>query len=741
MEQANKSTRDSWLAPALDRSESIKFEERLRQLFDNTPFLIFSVDLEGRLTSANKATLEAYGYRADELPTVTLEQVIDKKHLSMARDKIEKRRLGDQDTTPYRLLTRHRDGSPIWLEIGTILIRDGDEPIGIQCVARNISTQREAERSLAESEQRFRETAELLPGVICEMDLEANLTYVNQSAVDLFGFTKEEVEKGVNAVLLTHPEDRERAKANLGEVMRGRRRHQTTYRLLHRDGTPIDMLVNSAPLIKNKRPLGMRACLLDIRDLRATERKLRKSEERFRRVFNESPIGVALADEGGRLTAHNAAFERMFGAEGEVVGLDIVELAELEVEAAEVLEAGRVDRRGWYTCRTTRDCGDENSDEERRFLEWSAAPLGDATAAEREILVLVQDVTERREAEEKELRAAQQEAEAARSLIRNLREQITERSTFHRMVSRSREMRDIFDILPQVSETDVTVMVRGESGTGKELIARSIHELSPRADGPFVAINCSALPDNLLESELFGYKAGAFTDAKKDKPGKFALAEGGTLFLDEIGDISPAMQVKLLRVLQEKVYEPLGATKSSKADVRIVAATNKDLKEEVNRGIFRQDLFYRINVLTIKLPPLRDRRSDIPVLCEHFVRKFNAQYQREINEVSQDALDTLLAYDFPGNIRELENVLEHAFVFCRDAAIGSEHLPREITGAAETEQKMQALSKVSSFAELEKLYIESILAETNGNKLAAAKRLGVHKTTFFRKLKKLGIES
>jgi transcriptional regulator with PAS, ATPase and Fis domain len=299
-------------------------------------------------------------------------------------------------------------------------------------------------------------------------------------------------------------------------------------------------------------------------------------------------------------------------------------------------------------------------------------------------------------------------------------------------------MQEVFETLPQIAETPATVLVCGESGTGKEIIAHALHDMSPRKEKPFVAINCSALPDTLLESELFGYKAGAFTDAKKDKPGRFAQAEGGTLFLDEIGDISAAMQAKLLRVLQERVYEPLGGTQPVKANVRVVAATNRDLPAMVKEGKFREDLYYRIKVLQILLPPLRERLCDIPLLCQHFIELFNVRYGKKVRGVSQEALEMLLAHNYPGNIREFENVIEHAFIFCKAEEIQASHLPGDLR-AGPSGGDRSALSSVRNFDELEKIYIESVLAETGGNKLQAARKLGVHKATLFRKIKRLGI--
>jgi transcriptional regulator with PAS, ATPase and Fis domain len=226
----------------------------------------------------------------------------------------------------------------------------------------------------------------------------------------------------------------------------------------------------------------------------------------------------------------------------------------------------------------------------------------------------------------------------------------------------------VVSILPQIALSDSTVLLLGESGTGKELFARGIHRLSRRGAGPFVGVNCGALPEALMESELFGYKAGAFTGANKDKPGRFALARGGTLFLDEIGEVSQALQVRLLRVLQDRTYEPLGGTRSESSDARIMVATNKDLVEQVRKGAFREDLYYRLNVVRIELPPLRRRKEDIPLLVEQFVKRFNRLQQKTVPGITAEALSLLMAHEWPGNIRELENAVERAFILCNEDA-------------------------------------------------------------------------
>lgn len=324
------------------------------------------------------------------------------------------------------------------------------------------------------------------------------------------------------------------------------------------------------------------------------------------------------------------------------------------------------------------------------------------------------------------------------SALEVLKKEITKHYTFEDIISKNHKIQEIFDVLPDIAESESTVLIQGPSGSGKELFARAIHNLSPRKKGPYVVINCGALPDTLLESELFGYVKGAFTDAKKDKPGRFALAERGTIFLDEIGDLSTALQVKLLRVLQEKECEPLGSTKPVKANVRIIVATNKNLTELLSRGTFREDLYYRINVIKIELPPLAQRREDIPYLIDHFISQFNLKMGKRISGVSDDILKLFMDYDFPGNIRELENIIEHAFVLCRGREITPACLPRDFI------QKVLPIQETKSMNEntmdgVEARIIRNTLKKHKGHRGKTAQELGVHVTTLWRKIKKLGI--
>jgi PAS domain S-box-containing protein len=325
------------------------------------------------------------------------------------------------------------------------------------------------------------------------------------------------------------------------------------------------------------------------------------------------------------------------------------------------------------------------------------------------------------------------------SQVEELRKELEGKVSLRDIIGRSRSMRELFGLLPAIAASESTVVIHGASGTGKELFARAIHDLSPRSRGPFVAINCGALPDSLLESELFGHKAGAFTDARSDKPGRFAMADCGTIFLDEIGDISSAMQVRLLRVLQEHVVEPLGGVEPLPVDVRVVAATHRDLVKMVARGEFREDLYYRINVMRLELPPLRERREDIPLLVEHFIERFNRLQERDVVGVSDEVLALLMNHDFPGNARELENIIEHAFVLCRSSVIELEHLPPEISRDAAS--LPPSLRSGLTLEEMEKLLIADALRRHDGNRKAAAEELGIHPSTLFRKIKALEIEA
>jgi PAS domain S-box-containing protein len=445
-------------------------------------------------------------------------------------------------------------------------------------------------------------------------------------------------------------------------------------------------------------------------------------------IFDRIPHGIFTVDPDGRITTFNRAAEEITGWSREDV---------LGTACAQVFRSDHCE----HSCflRRSIEHGAPHRDEEVVITRKDGT----------EILVSVS--TANLENERGEV-VGGVEMFRDLSMVAELRRQIQESWTSDDIVSKSPAMRGVRELVPLVARSDSTVLIEGEPGTGKELVARAIHNLGPRREGPFVAVNCGALPESLAESELFGYVRGAFTDARRDKPGRFAMAAGGTLFLDEIGEISPAMQVKLLRVLQEREFTPLGAVGPVTVDVRVIAATNRTLAAEVGYGRFRQDLFFRLNVVRVDIPPLRTRREDIPLLVEHFIRKFNGLQGRRMTGIGERAMAQLLGYDYPGNVRELENAIEHAYVVCPGSVIGREDLPPHILGAQgeggqrvrEKEQERppapEPRDRLGPLEVAEVAAIREALAAHGGNRTRAAAALGVSRNTLWRKMKRYGID-
>jgi len=322
---------------------------------------------------------------------------------------------------------------------------------------------------------------------------------------------------------------------------------------------------------------------------------------------------------------------------------------------------------------------------------------------------------------------------------RELKEQLREKFKVDFIVSASRRMEEALNLIGRVSQSPATVIILGESGTGKELIARAIHYSSARADKPFVKVNCAALPESLLESELFGHEKGAFTGAVARRIGRFEQADQGSIFLDEIGDLSPALQMKLLRVLQEKEFERLGSNQTIKSDVRVIAATNRNLEEAIKKGTFREDLYYRLNVVTISLPPLRERKEDIPLLMEHFLKKYNRENNKKVNSLSKEARDLLLRHEYPGNVRELENIIERAVVLCRGETLTTQDLPlnlRDSKTEAALERAREGRNLPDTLEEIERQLIAKALERSGGVQTKAAEELGISERVLRYKMKK-----
>ncbi|MDY6837716.1 MAG: sigma 54-interacting transcriptional regulator [Thermodesulfobacteriota bacterium] len=428
-------------------------------------------------------------------------------------------------------------------------------------------------------------------------------------------------------------------------------------------------------------------------------------------ILNSIADGVFTVDTKWRVTSFNKAAEKITGIPSEEA---IGQLC-YEVFRANVCESGCVLRHTMKCGRPVRNMPVfiVRADEQQIPISVTTSLLKDSTGRIVGGVETFRDLT----------------------VIHELRKELQKQHSFGDIVSKNEKMRSLFSILPHVAQSDSTVLVEGASGTGKELFARAIHNNSARKTGPFVAVNCGALPDTLIESELFGYKAGAFTDAKKDKPGRFALAQGGTIFLDEIGDISQAVQVRLLRVLEQKVYEPLGSTKEVHANARVITATHQNMQEMVAQGEFRKDLLYRINVIKLSLPSLSERREDIPLLVDHFVGRFNHLTGQEALGLTQEAMAALMLHDWPGNVRELENAIEHAFVLRQEALIRLRDLPGHLV----PEDRAAIVPSGLTLKQIEKRAIQEALQRNDWKRVATARELGIDKNTLRRKIKRLGI--
>jgi PAS domain S-box-containing protein len=495
-------------------------------------------------------------------------------------------------------------------------------------------------------------------------------------------------------------------------------------RILTRDDSEIEISLNTSPLKGTEgETVGVVVVFRNLNEmvemmgrLTRLSREMMREKERSEAIVNSIADGVITVSKDLNITSFNRSAEQVTGfASGEVIGRPCRSIFRSRAcdEGCPVLE----------TIRT----GEPATGVEVEIVtkDGSRIPVSMNTA-------LLRD-------ENGEVTGA---VESFRDLsrVRKLTEELRGKYSFRNIIGRSPEIQKVFDLIRSVAATNVTVLIQGETGTGKELVARAIHYESPRSDNRFVAVNCAALPETLLESELFGHVKGAFTGATFDRKGRFDVADGGTLFLDEIAEIGYDTQAKLLRVLENREFERVGDSATRKVDVRLICATNKNLRELVGNGKFREDLYYRINVVTLDLPPLRERSGDVPLLIEHFVDKLSKETGKTVTGISPDAMDLLVDYAWPGNVREMENAIGHAFVHSRGGALLPKHLPPDITrGIPHITQA--ALGPVGSVDQMEKLLIEEALRQTGGNRTRAARKLGMSRSSLWRKIRKYSLGS
>lgn len=478
--------------------------------------------------------------------------------------------------------------------------------------------------------------------------------------------------------------------------------------VVDKDGFNIPISVSITPMLDaEQRPIG---CVQTFRDnTQALQNKL---------ILDSIADGVFTVDRNWVITSFNLAAEIITGWESE----DAVGNFCSDVFHSSICGKNCAVAEALYTGKpvTNRSITIKDADGKKKPISISAAPLLDVVGNVIGGVETFRDLT----------------------VEETLRRQLMQRFTFDEIISKSPAMQRYFDILPDIALSDSTVLILGESGTGKGILAETVVNSSSRRDKPFISVNCGAIPETLLESELFGYRSGAFTDARKDREGRFSAADGGTIFLDEIGDIPHSLQVKLLRVLEEHVYEPLGSNESIKVDIRVIAATNRDLKKLVEEGMFRDDLYYRLNVVNITLPPLRDRKEDIPLLIDHFIDKFRAEKKKDINGISDAVLSRLMHHSFPGNIRELENVIEYGFILCPGGLIQEHHLPDSFHQDEPSAGFNQGLQNGGlSLEQIEERAILGALQRNKWKKMMTCRELGISKDTLRRKIERYGLEN
>ena len=658
---------------------------------------VFTVDESWQITSFNKAAEQLTGWTYDEVIGKSCADIFHSslcgKSCLLGESMRENRPLADRS-----VFIRRKDGStmPIAISAAPLYSHDGRIIGGVETFRDNSESLRNdlILKSVADG--------------VFTVDRDWKITSFNHAAEKITGWSSEEViGKGCGEIfhssvcgescLLKASIDTQEAHVDKTIFIKAKAGHF------------IPVSISSAPLLDDQGNV-----IGGIETFRDTTMSIRKSL-----ILDSIADGVFTVDRNWRITSFNRAAEEITGwSREDAMGKSCSEIFHSSICGKNCAIAESLYSGGPVSNRSITIL---NHRGEKIPISISAAPLTDHEGNIIGGVETFRDLT----------------------AITTLRKQLTQKFTFDEIISKSVAMQRLFKIMPEIARSPSTVLILGESGTGKELVARALYNASERRDKPFIIVNCGALPETLLESELFGYKAGAFTNARKDREGRFAAAEGGTLFLDEIGDIPQSVQVKLLRVLQERVYEPLGSNTPVKADVRIITATNRDLQALVKEGLFREDLFYRLNVVKIQLPPLRERKEDLPLLIDHFIKKYSAQQGKDIVGISPPALAILMRYDFPGNIRELENIIEYSFILCEGGYIQPEHLPDPF--APESEENVlgqtAANNTPQTLEDVEKQAIALSLERNKWKKMATCRELGISKDTLRRKIKKYKLQN
>ena len=577
---------------------------------------------------------------------------------------------------------------------------------------QNITALKTSEAALRESEENYRTVLDGIEDGYIENDLAGNMVFINQAVARIFGVPRSTL-MGRNYRELTDERAAEACYRAFSEVYStGVPRSSFIFETRMVSGDK-KILEYSISLKKDSRnmPVGFRSIVRDITEPKRAEEDIARQRSRLTAIFRSVKDAIITVDTNLKVIEANQAAETICGfKQDSLIGSVFTDCRTGCNNACHDVLWETLKRKTTVTGYQM-ECGGGSRSLQK--VDVSSSPLLGREGRFMGAVLVIRDITR----------------------LNELEKELEERHRFQKIIGKSRKMREIYNLLEDLADLETTVLVTGESGTGKELVAKALHNSGNRAFKPFVTVNCSALAENLLESELFGHVKGAFTGAVKNALGRFQTANGGTIFLDEIGDISPRIQLKLLRFLQEKTFERVGESTSMRADVRIVTSTNRNLKEAVSTGSFREDLYYRLKVVEISLPPLRERRNDIPLLVDHFRMAFNHAFQKNIQSIAHEVLDVFMGYDWPGNVRELEHTVEHAFVLCHGNTIEERHLPREIRNHAAT----LMLPAIKS-APQGRRQIEDALRATDWNVAKAARRLGIGRRTIYRRIQKYNLQ-
>lgn len=685
-------------------------EEKHRVIIENIQDGYFEVDLAGNFTFFNESICEIQGYSKEELMGMNHRQYADKENSKKVFDAFnEIYKTGIAGSIfDYEII--RKDGTRRQVEASASLQKDtSGTPIGFRGTTRDITERKQAEETIRQSEERYRTILDEMEDAYFEVGLAGNFTFVNDAVCRHLGYSREEL-LGANF-------RGQMAEEEIGKVYNvfnniyntGKPGRNISYKVIRKDGTTAFAEIAGLPLQNRQGEIiGFRGIGQDITERKRAVDKLVEHRSRLEAIFSSVKDAIITINQEYLVIEANKSTETICGTPVKKIAGNNFTHCQLHCSKAchEVLMETVKQKTAIKEHRI--EC--MHKQRPNQVVSVSSSPLLDSDDNFMGAVLVIRDIT----------------------LLRDMERELRERNNFQDMIGRNKTMQDIYNLLEDLADLDTTVLVTGESGTGKELVARALHYSGNRSFKPFITVSCSALAESLLESELFGHVKGAFTGAIKDKYGRFQAADGGTILLDEIGDISPLIQLKLLRVLQEKEFERVGESIPRKVDVRVITTTNKDLKEKVKKGEFRQDLYYRLKVVEVPLPPLRERLEDLPLLVDHFRRSFNERFKKNVEGISSEVLNTFMNYSWPGNVRELEHVMEHAFVLCHGLTITMHHLPADMSHHKESGAKLPSNLQLKTLTGVEDVL--NTINKTGGNKAKAARLLGISRRTLYRRI-------